>query len=256
MLPAERHEQILEIIDKDGSVEVGNLSSTFGVTPMTIRRDLDLLAQEGLVLRKHGGAIKVTRVSKKIADDPPYEKKRLELREEKEAIGVKAAQLVSDSETLIIDSGSTTYWLAKNLATKKSLRIVTNDLHIGLELASNPDSQVNLVGGVIRQGIFSTWGPNAEAYLKEISVAKSFIAADAVDLKGVLNATPYEANIKKLMVAAAEKVILLVDSSKFSRLALVRICGWDKIAQIITDQNLPSDIARHLEETGVEVTIV
>ena len=164
--------------------------------------------------------------------------------------------MVEDGETIILDSGSTTFEMVKPLQSKSDLTIVTNDLIIAKELSSFPSLNVIMVGGVIRNGIFSSWGTYAEEMLQNINADKTFLAADAVDLKrGILNATPTEVPVKRLMIEAGRKVILLADHSKFFKTALAKVCGLEEISRIVTDSGLSQEIVQSLKAQGIDLTI-
>lgn len=255
MLAAERHDKILRLIRERGSVEVNELGGLLNVSIVTVRRDLDKLASEGLIVRTHGGAIRND--LSRTTPEPPYDEKKKLYVEEKRRIGLAAAEMVEDGETVILDSGSTTFEMVRPLQSKRDLTIVTNDLIIAKELSSHHSLSVVMVGGLVRSGIFSSWGTYAEEMLRNLNADKTFLAADAVDLKrGVLNTTPAEVPVKRLMIEAGRKVILLVDHSKFFKTALAKVCGLEEISHLITDSDLPEEVGQLLKIQGVALTLV
>lgn len=256
MLSAERHKKVLEMIMKSGSASVAELSNALSVSIVTIRRDLDRLASQGLIVRTHGGALKKDLETDNVIPEPPYSEKRRLYVAEKRRIGQRAAELVSDGEVIILDSGSTTFEMAKHLSTKHDLAVITNDLIIARTLAATDDLYVIMVGGSVRNDIFSTWGPYAERMLADLNASKLFLAADAVDVsRGILNMTPGEVPVKQLMISAAKEVILLVDHSKFEKTAVAKVCGLDRVQKVVTDTGIPDVAAKTLREMGIDLLV-
>lgn len=253
VLSEERRKRILELIEENGSAAVADLSSLMNVSMMTIRRDITHLASQGLVVKTHGGAVLPWEST---ASEPRYEVKTKVNVEEKQRIGVAAAGMVRDGETVLLDSGSTTFQIARNLKSRRDLTVVTNDLVIASDLSKSPSMSVLLVGGSIRPAIFSTVGPYAEEMLRQLSVDKAFLAADAVSLeKGILNSNPEEVPIKRLMVRAGREVILVVDHSKFDKLGLSLVCNIEDVDMIVTDSGVRPKIVTDLKDRGLTVKI-
>lgn len=253
VLSEERRKRVLQIIKENGSAAVTDLSSLMNVSTMTIRRDIAHLASQGLVVKTHGGAVWPTGST---ASEPRYEAKAEVNVREKQRIGVAAAEMVRDGETVLLDSGSTTYQIARSLRGKRGLTVVTNDLVIASDLSKSASISLLLVGGSVRPGIFSTVGPYAEEMLRQLSVDKAFLAADAVNLeKGILNSNPEEVPVKRLMVRAGRETILVVDHSKFDKLGLSFVCDIEDVDMIITDSGVHPEIAAELRERGLAVKI-
>lgn len=253
MLPEERRKRIVQLVEETGSASVNDLSSLMDVSPMTIRRDITHLASRGLLVKAHGGAISPRMGT---SAEPFYEVKAKVNVKEKQRIGAAAAEIISDGEVVLLDSGSTTYQIARNLRNRRSLTVVTNDLLIASYLSKIPAISVIQIGGSIRYGIFSTVGTYAEEMLSQLSVDKVFLGADAVNLeKGVLNSNPDEVPVKRLMIKSGREVILVTDNSKFCKLGLAFVCEIDDIVVILTDDQVDADVVSHLEERGVTVKI-
>ncbi|MEA4882339.1 MAG: DeoR/GlpR family DNA-binding transcription regulator [Clostridia bacterium] len=253
MLAEERRSRIMQLISEHGSAAVADLSETMNVSTMTIRRDIAYLASQGRVIKAHGGAVSAREST---ASEPGYEIKARVNVEEKRRIGLTAAGMVEDGETIVLDSGSTTFQIAALLRSKRDLTVVTNDLVIATSLSKTPSISVLLIGGSIRPGIFSTVGPYAEEMLRQLSVDKVFLGADAVDAaKGVMNSNPEEVPIKRLMMRAGHRVILAVDHSKFERIGLSFVCGVADLDMILTDKGIGDETLVGLRDTGVEVTV-
>ncbi|NLY56170.1 MAG: DeoR/GlpR transcriptional regulator [Firmicutes bacterium] len=239
MLPAERKSLIVETIAQQGSVTVDQLVTLTGVSGCTIRRDLDNLAAQGLVDRTHGGAV-LPRTGTSYERLYP-EKRSLHLKE-KQRIGKAAAALVTDGETIILDSGSTTLEVARFLTNRKNLTIITNDLFIATEVQYDPTTLILVTGGILRPGFNVLQGSAAEAMIRSVNVDKAFIGGDAVDvIVGVTNATFAEASLKQLMLAAAREAYLVVDHTKFGKRALAQVAPLDRFTAILTDAGLAAE---------------
>ncbi|HBE80790.1 MAG TPA: DeoR/GlpR transcriptional regulator [Firmicutes bacterium] len=254
ILPAERRKRILEYIQQNGSGRIEELATTLGVSEATVRRDLSILDTEGFVDRTHGGAVLPETST---AFERLYPEKRALFSEEKQAIGLKAATMVSDGETLILDSGSTTFEIARNLIFHKNLTIITYDLFIASSFIYDPSTTVIVTGGVRRDGFNVLIGPIAEELLRQVKVNKAFIGADAVDFtQGITNATFTEVSIKRLIIEAANEVVLVADHSKFGKLALAKVCSLNQIQHIVTDQKLDDSILQGIQRLEIPLTIV
>lgn len=243
----------MQLIDERGSATVSALCEAMSVSAMTIRRDIAYLASQGRVVKTHGGAVSV---SQSTASEPGYEIKARVNVEEKRSIGAVAAGMIDNGETIVLDSGSTTFQIASNLKDKRNLTVVTNDLMIATYLGKIPSISVLLIGGSIRSGVFSTVGPYAEEMLRQLSVDKAFLGADAVNAeKGVMNSNPEEVPIKRLMIDAGHRAILAVDHSKFKRIGLSFVCGVSDLGMILTDKGIDDETLAALRESGVDVTV-
>lgn len=253
MLAADRHNRILQVVRDKGSVEVQEIGSLLGVSRVTARRDLDTLAARGLIVRTRGGA---TLVGLGTSFEPTYYVKRRLNHEAKVRIGQAAAQLVGDGETLILDSGTTSFEMIPELKKRRNLTVITNDLMIAVELSTNSDVSVVMTGGAVRNNLYSTRGTLTLEVLRHLHVNKAFLTADAVDLeRGVTNATIEGASLKQAVVAAGEEVVLLADSSKFGRRSLAEVCSIEAIHTIITDDGLSPEKADAIRAKGIQVTL-
>ncbi|WP_324716564.1 DeoR/GlpR family DNA-binding transcription regulator [Carboxydochorda subterranea] len=254
VVPAERRRRIVEFLRANRSAKNEELAAALGVSVATVRRDLDFLATQGLVSRTHGGAVLP---ESSTAYERLYSEKRVLFQDEKRRIGQAAAAMVADGETIILDTGSTTFQVAHHLAGHKNLTIITNDLLIAAILEFDPTTQLVVTGGIRRSGFSVLIGPITEDLLRGVKVNKSFLSADAVDLThGISNATFAEAATKRLIIEAARQVVLVVDHSKFGGMALAKVAGLERIHHIITDSGVSPDVLQGLERLGVPVTVV
>ncbi len=254
LLPAERRNRILEFIEKYKSAQIKELAATIEISEATIRRDLEILSSEGLIKRTHGGAIIP---SQSTSFEPLYSEKFSDSVEEKRLIGEKAASLVKDGDTLILDSGSTTYQIAKHLIHHRNLTIITHDLIIASNVEFHPSTIVMVTGGIKREGFNVLIGSHVETLLRTVKVDKSFLSADAIDINhGITNATFAEVAIKELIISAAKKVFLVADHSKFGNIALVKVCPIEEVDYIITDSGIEESSLEALKRTDINVITV
>ncbi|HOZ84213.1 MAG TPA: DeoR/GlpR family DNA-binding transcription regulator [Niabella sp.] len=249
----ERHQQILELIKKEGSIKVNDLCTDFNVSSVTIRKDLQFLEDRNLLYRTHGGA---TLSNPYIADRHVDEKVALQAAE-KHRIGEFAAKLIEPNDCILIASGTTVQFFAKNIFAKDSLTVVTSALNVALELMNHQNVEVIQLGGIMRKTSASVTGVYAENLLKDFSCSKLFLGVDGIDLEfGLTTSNMMEALLNKKMIEASQKTIVLVDSSKFGKRGFGKICGLEDIEQIITDSNISEHTVNTLESMGVEVTVL
>jgi DeoR family transcriptional regulator of aga operon len=235
MLIDERRQHILELIQKQGRVLVGELSQELKISQITIRKDLDYLQSKGLIQRSHGGAL---RIQSSALIDPTLQEKQKHNFPEKERIAAAAIKMVEEGQCVILDSGTTTTAIAQSLKRFTRLTVITNAVNIAAELAGT-DFEVILVGGTLRKNSFSLVGPLAEDNLEEITTP-NFL----------------ESRVNRAMVKAAQKVVAVCDSSKFSRRSLSRIVPPGAVHHVITDRNLPHEVADALRAQNIQVTLV
>lgn len=248
----DRRDKIVQIIKENGKAKVEELSEFFRVSLVTIRNDLNYLENRGLIHRVHGGAL----VRDYVAYDTTLIEKEKIHAEEKRRIGAKAAEIVFDGDSIILDSGSTTKEIAKQIKERNDLTVMTNAVNIATELAGCMGIVVMLTGGTLREKSFSLVGPQAEATLQEFCFDKLFLGVDGFDLGlGLTTPNVLEAHLNSTMVDAANETIVVADSSKFGRRSLCHISGLDKIAKVITDTNIPDEYLAGLKESGVEVML-
>jgi DeoR family transcriptional regulator, aga operon transcriptional repressor len=253
MRQEDRVGRILEKLAADGSVGVAALATDLGVSTASVRRDLQLLEEQRLLSRTHGGAV---------ANSAVYE---LPLRyrsgrhsAEKRRIAAAAADRVDDAvATLGLTGGTTTTEVARQIADRRGLTVVTNALNIASELAMRPELRLIVTGGVARSESYELVGPLAEATLDGINLDLAVVGVDGITVRGGL--TTYqdvEAHTNDVMIGRAARVIVVADGSKVGRLALARICETTAVDELITDASAPVDELDRLREAGVRVTTV
>ncbi|MFC0606008.1 DeoR/GlpR family DNA-binding transcription regulator [Winogradskyella pulchriflava] len=248
-----RHQDILERLAKEKHLEVLDLCEILGVSAVTIRKDLKFLEQKGLLYRTHGGA----------SLDNPYinertviDKEKISV-EEKNGIAQMAASRIVENDSIMIASGTTVQALSKFVQPKNKLTVITSSLNVVMHLIHDKNIEILQLGGYIRHSSASVIGNYAEYILKNISCSKLFLGADGIDLEYGLSTTNLEeAELNKKMLKAAQKIIVLADSSKFGKKSFARICDLSRVHEIITDNGVSSSIRKKLEERDIKVTIV
>lgn len=247
---AQRRSFILEKLDDQGQVTVQELSESLGVSEVTIRNDLGNLEKNNLLIRAHGGAFKTNNLLFNV-----NEKKKINL-EQKRKIGKKAVTLINDNESIILDSGTTTFEISSNLKEFRSLTVISNALDIVNNLSNNENLDVFMPGGYLKEFSMSLVGPMAERNFKQLHCNKLFLGVDGIRLgHGVFTHYMEEAYLNQLMIDIADEVIIVADSSKFVKTGFAFICGFDKINKIVTDEGLPSDTLQELNKYNIEVII-
>ncbi|HEY4977913.1 MAG TPA: transcriptional repressor AgaR [Candidatus Acidoferrum sp.] len=253
MLREERRRDILELLQAEGRVLVGDLAKRFRTSLITIRKDLEFLHHGGQLERTHGGALPMKTGAMK--DVSLHEKERLH-RPEKMRIAAAAAQMIRLGQVIILDSGTTTTAIAKACRHFKSLTIITNATNIAAELADTP-VEVILTGGVLRKNSFSLVGPLAEESLRKLSADLLFLAVDGFDVRyGLTTPNLLEARVNRAMAESARRTVVVCDSSKFGHRSLSLIMPTSAVHESITDKNIPKNDLKALREADVEVTLV
>jgi DeoR family transcriptional regulator of aga operon len=253
MMAEERRTQILLILRNAGRVRVNELASQFNTSAVTIRNDLNELAQRGLVQRSHGGAM----LPDSIMRESPLQERLKAHAEEKRRIGAMAATMIHDGETIILDSGTTTLEIARQIKKKRGLHIITNGVNIAAELLDARDSEVFIVGGTIRGESASISGRFTEEMFDQFSADKLFLSGAGCDLDfGVSGANLEETMVNRAMLRIAREIILVADASKFSKRSMSRIAPFGEIDTVITDKSLSEDIQSKVRSSGCNLILV
>lgn len=253
MLSIKRWEEIVRILERDGSIDVNSLSDHFGVTAKTIRQDLAELEAKGLLERVHGGAVYKSNGSGIFSI---LERKQHNLQE-KARIAKTALKYIENGDTIILDGGTTTLELAKQLGELR-LVVITNDLVIAGELLSHESITLYLSGGKLRrEGVYTLLGREAERIMNSYNANKLFLATSAFDFEqGLTVLSDEEAEIKKAMIYSAKEVICLADYSKFHKSALVSFAPLTIIDRLITDNRISETDLKYLKGQGIKVEAV
>lgn len=249
----ERLARIAEMIAEGRRATVLELSQALQVSEATIRRDLRLLEQRGIVQRTHGGAIAPSNTG----FEPTFLEKEVKAAVEKERIGRAAADLIRDGETVILDAGTTTAQIAKALQGRNGLTIVTNAINIALELTHSPGIEVYLTGGTLKGSTLALVGPAAEDFLRGFYADKVFLGVNGVDLRrGLTTPSLSEARVKRIMLESARERILVADNTKYGAVAFAAIAPLDMLDRVVSDSGLPDEFRDEFERKKIEVLIV
>lgn len=251
----ERRSKILGYINKNNRADVGELAEFLRVTEATIRRDLVTLDEQGLVERAHGGALRRDQAS--VWQISALRERMGARREEKLRIASFMTQLVHDGESLMIDGGSTTLLVAKELAAKKKLLVVTNSPDIGERIIESNDNKAMLTGGELLRETRALIGSAAEQSLQQYRTDKTVLGVSGMLVdEGCFAAIPQEAEIKRLMSLNSSETIIVCDSSKIGVRAFCFICDFTRVDKIVTDTGIPRKALEELKKQGVEVFTV
>lgn len=245
-----RREQILAELAARGACSVQTLARRFNVSGMTIRRDLQDLADAGRVLRTHGGAAPADRVSFEFR----FLERARELGPQKRAIAAAAAALVGDGQTVMLDSGTTTLALAKTLKSRRNLTVITTSLPIASELFGCEHVRMMLLGGFLQHDSPDLIGAITESNLEQLRADIAFIGVDGLDEKGqAFNQSPALGRMLARMAAACRQVYIVADHSKLGRNALYRFGDVGKWTGLITDSGISHALIRSLKRAGVNI---
>jgi DeoR/GlpR family transcriptional regulator of sugar metabolism len=247
-----RQKQICELIARQGDCSIEELVKRFGVSGMTVRRDLESLAEQGKVIRTHGGAAMAERVSFEFE----FLKHRMENQAAKQAIAAVAAAEIKNGETIMLDSGTTTLALAGLLREKHGLTVITNSLPIAAQLQYNQEIEVLLLGGRLRASSPDLAGAVTEANLEMLRADAVFMGADAIDRQGgVYQESPEVGRMLTKMAASAGRVYVVADGSKLGRTAVWRFGRLQDWAALITDAGADRSLLASLKKAGVRVLL-
>lgn len=252
-----RRSAILQKVADNSSVNVTELSREFGVSEVTIRKDLRILKDRKLLVRVHGGAIKRVRENEMETEERNFSFKRLINVKEKEAIGRAAAAHIKNGDTILIDSGTTALEVTRNLDRFHDLTIITNSVNAMTEALKYKRFRVILLGGTVREASNSIVGPLTESNLKLFYCDKLFLGVDSFSVEaGLSTPSMEEASTNQVMISRAREVIAVFDSTKVNKRALSFIAMPDKIHTVITDSHLPANVRNQLKALKINVETV
>lgn len=247
-----RHQFILKRLEEKGQITIPELIDLTEVSGVTIRKDLKFLEDKGLIFITRGGA---SLTNPYTVDRPIMEKATINA-EQKRKIGQAALQLIGQNDSIIIGSGTTVFEVAHQLHSTKPLTVITPAIKVTTELCNRPNIEVLQLGGLIRPNSSSVAGSYAEYMLNQISCGVLFVGVDGIDLDfgfSISNLT--EANINQRMINTAQVVAVLADSSKFGKRGIGKICEIEQVQYVVTDDGVPEQAAKALEEHGIKVII-
>ncbi|QNH02631.1 DeoR/GlpR family DNA-binding transcription regulator [Pseudomonas sediminis] len=249
---APRQHDILNLARERGYVSIDELAQAFAVTPQTIRRDINQLAEHGLLRRTHGGAA----CESSSIQNTAYGMRAGQMREEKQRIAEAVAAQIPDHASLFINIGTTTEAIARELQNHKGLKIITNNLHVAAQLSAKADFEVLVAGGTVR-GDGGIVGQAAVDFIQQFKVDYAIVGISGIDDDGSLLDFDYqEVRVSQAIIDNARQVFLAADSSKFGRNAVVRLGSIALVDRVFTDSAPSATITRLLHSHKVQLDLV
>ncbi|CAN7388513.1 DeoR/GlpR family DNA-binding transcription regulator [Microbacterium sp. LjRoot45] len=253
---AVRREQVVSIIERQGFARVAELSRLLSISEVTVRADLDYLAEANVIQRVHGGAIAGIRSTAQV---PDYELALTRAITEKRRIGYAAAALIESEMAVLLDAGTTTLAIARALLTRDDLRgvvVFTNSLTIALELGVAEHLTTVVTGGTVRHKQRSLVDPLGDMFVGSVHGDLCFIGCNGVSTAGFTNSSLPDVTMKRRFLDAAERRIIVADSSKIGKSQVIRIAPLDRADLLITGTEAPEPHVDALRESGLQVEVV
>ena len=248
---SDRREQIVELVRQHGFVSIESLARRFGVTPQTVRRDINRLCEDAQLRRYHGGAGLPSDV-----ENVAYASRQILYREEKKRIAEKVVDHIPDQASLFINIGTTTEAVAVALGRRKDLRIITNNLNVASMLSAREDFQVVVAGGLVRGRDRGIVGEATLDFINQFRVEYAIIGISGIDLDGTLLDFDYrEVRVSQAIIANARRVFLVADHSKFGRHAMVGEGNITQVTALFTDKPPPASVQELLDANGIDVFV-
>ena len=249
----ERHQEILRLLGETRRVSVLELSKHFGVSGVTIRSDLQALAQKNLLVRTHGGAVPTNRG---LHDLSLSLRIQLQMRE-KQKIGQIGAARVADGDAIFLDTSSTTLAIARNLKNHRHVTVITNSLAVAQELLDAQGVTVVMPGGKLRTETASLVGTAGLEMLRKINIQKGFFGAHGITVAdGLTDVSTDEADVKRPLIAVCRQVIAVLDATKWGKVGLVPFASLQEIDEIITDKAAPAELVEQVQSLGIRIELI
>jgi DeoR/GlpR family transcriptional regulator of sugar metabolism len=253
LITYERRQSLLDILRRQPGLRVSEIAKALGVSEGTVRNDLNALEEEGRLKRVHGGAV-LTEQNQ--FQNNSFVRRYNQNEAAKIAIAREAALLVEDGDSMFLDASSTCYYLARALSERAKLRVMTNGFEVARELAQNASNSVILVGGVVNNDSSSVTGLLSEQIIAEMHIEKAFFSCSGFSIeRGMTEVHFEEAQLKRKAIESAQRVIALIDSSKFGKEDLTPFARPDRITVLITDLGLTPEWADKLKKAGIDLTV-
>ncbi len=247
---SKRHNDILRLLQQQGTITVADLARQLDVSLETVRRDIKPLTTSGTVVKMHGAVALLSVV------EAPFEKRMRENSEAKKAIAVAVAATIRDGDSVMLDTGTTTSYLARELLGHRRLTVVTNSSDIARTLSTVNDNRVYMAGGELRSDNGAAFGVSAIEFISHFTVGHAVISTGAIDAAiGVMDYDLEEAEFARAVLAQGRRAVVVTDHTKFGRQGLVRVCDFGAITDLFTDKAPPRDIAAALKTAGVNVAL-
>ncbi len=247
----QRQEKIQQLVQVRGFITIDDLAREFGVTPQTIRRDINTLSEKGKIHRYHGGA-----GSGSTIENVAYTERKILCQIEKQRIAQTVAENIPDNVSLFINIGTTTEEIAKALISHRGLRVITNNLNVASILSGNPNFEIIIAGGLVRPRDCGIIGPLTIDFIQQFRVDYGIIGISGIDEDGTLLDFDYrEVRASRAIIDNSRKVFLATDHTKFGRNAMVRLGGIDEIDALFTDRQPPSALSEVMNAADVQLFV-
>ncbi|MDX1400802.1 MAG: DeoR/GlpR family DNA-binding transcription regulator [Kiloniellales bacterium] len=251
MRPSKRHREILDLVRDKGTCQVADLAAHFGVSFETIRRDVKPLTSEGLLSKAHGAVFLPDRLG-----EAPFERRMRDQADEKKSIARALARRIRDGDSLILDTGTTTSYLARALLDHRSLTVVTNSSDVARTLATVNGNKVYMAGGKLRGDNGAAFGPAAIEFIGRFRALYAVVSIGAIDADaGFMDYGLAESELARKALQCGETKVVVSDHTKFGRRSLVTVAPFDEIDLLVTDREPPDDISDCLNRAGTELLI-
>lgn len=247
---SKHHGAILKLLEERGTLSVSDLSQALGVSSETARREVRRLEAAGQAVRMHGAVGLAGQTG-----EAPFDRRMRDNAAAKRAIAAAAAKGIADGDTLMLDTGTTTSFLARALLNHRRLTVVTNSSDIARTLATVNGNRVFMAGGELRGDSGAALGASALAFVRGFAVQHAIISAGAVDQSGIMDFDLMEAEFARTVLECGERRLLVTDATKFTRRGVIRVAGFDGIDRIVTDAPPPEPVATAIGLAGVQVTL-
>jgi DeoR family glycerol-3-phosphate regulon repressor len=245
-----RQNEILAAVKSSGACSIVELAQALKVSDETIRRNIKPLVHEGLVEKVHGGIV----LNQNQEPEPPFEKRMNEQIEEKKLISSLLAEIIKDGDSIMLDTGSTTAYVARALSERHNLSVVTNCTEIARTLARGPTNRVHICGGALRPDDWATFGSSAIAFVRQFQVTYAVLSIGGVTDSGeFMDYHLEEAEFSRAVIEQSRKTIVVADHTKFGSRNFVKVCDFEQVDMIVTDRQPPDNILLRLTESGVAV---
>ncbi|MGN0157807.1 MAG: DeoR/GlpR family DNA-binding transcription regulator [Brotaphodocola sp.] len=257
MLSEQRHKEILQLLETEGTVKASSLCKLLDTSRETIRRDLENLEEKGKLRRIHGGAMRLEPEHERAAVYEPFEKRTRENSSYKEEVAFEAVHYISEGQAIALDSGTTSLELARAIKNRfRSLTVVTNSLTIANELADAAGITLILTGGIYNPEEKAFLSDMATMILSRINIDILFLTTCGISVeRGITYQRTDDLIIQSKLMEASDKTIVITDSSKLGTNSLVRMCGIEEISMIITDSHASEKNMQTFEKAGIKVVI-
>jgi len=248
---SKRHSDILRLLQQDGTVSISDLARRLDVSLETVRRDIKPLTSSGTVVKMHGAVALPS-----ILGEAPFEKRMRENSDAKKAIAVAMAATIRDGDSIMLDTGTTTSYLARELLGHRRLTVVTNSSDIARTLSTINDNRVYMAGGELRSDNGAAFGVSAIEFISHFTVGHAVITTGAIDAEiGVMDYDLEEAEFARAVISRGKRAVVITDHTKFGRQGLVRVCEFGALTELFTDRVPPRDIGSALKAAGVSVVL-